>query len=250
MTALYTQFQSQLNVSKTALPTWNPAASDQPPKSLVALADDLQKAANAATAKEKAVQDELAKERDQFKTAIADLQAKLKTAQDNLKKANTDVVAEQRTRAGGSDQKDAEIKKLSEELAQVKLDIRNVETDKDRQITKMKTDVDTSHRVRKQFAEKYGPLLERLDQVRQARPELRDVQELHDLLIKALEGQQSIVNDSPKGPIVEIKPGQVYVNLGSADNVQPGLTFSVLPAGSTGRGAAGKTRKGAIEVVT
>ncbi|HEX4591492.1 MAG TPA: hypothetical protein VH120_16265, partial [Gemmataceae bacterium] len=249
ITPLYTQLQTQLNLNPATLPPWNPGTIDQPPKTLVALADDLQKQSGNADTKEKAATEALRTAQGEFKTALEDVNAKLKTSQDNLKKANDALLAEQQTRAGGSDQKDAEIKKLSEEVAQLKLDIDNLRTDKDRQINDMKTKVEKSRDVRKQFSEKWGPLLERLDQVRQARPELKDVQELHDLLLKALEGQQSIVNDSAKGKIVESRPGQVYINLGSADNVHEGLTFSVLPAGSTGQGAAGRPRKGAVEVV-
>jgi hypothetical protein len=248
--AIYTQFQSQLNLNSTALPLWTPAAGDQPPKTLLALADDLQKNAAAAAAKEKATQDELAKERESFKTEMTDLQAKFKTAQDNLAKANNDLLAEQKTRAGGSDQKDADIAKLSEERDKLKIDLQNTITDKNREIKKLREEAETSKKVRQQLAEKYGPLLEKLEQVRQARPELRDLGELQDLMTKALEGQQSLVNDTPKGKIVETKPGQVYIDLGSVDNVHAGLTFSVLPAGSTGRAAAATPRKGAVEVVS
>ena len=77
--------------STRTAPVWNPATGDQPPKTLLLLADDLQKNAAAAVAKDKAAQDELAKERETFKTDLADALAKLKTAQDNLAKANETV---------------------------------------------------------------------------------------------------------------------------------------------------------------
>jgi hypothetical protein len=250
VTPLFTQVQTALGLPATVIPAWNPAVAEQPPKSLVDLANDLQKQTADARSKEAAAQETLKTAQGEFKTALDDLQSKYKNAQDALAKANQDVVQEKNTRAGGSDQKDAEIKKLSEELAQAKLELQNTATDKDRQIEKLKKEVETSKDVRRQFAEKWGPLLERIDQVRQSRPEVRELGELHDLLLKVLEGQQSIVNDSPKGQIVETKPGQVYINLGSADNVQPGLTFSILPAGSTGQGGAGRPRKGAVEVVS
>jgi hypothetical protein len=244
----YTQAATKLNVKN--LPRWNPAATDQPPKTLIAVAEDLQKAANTAAGKEKATVDELAKERESYKAAVEDLQAKLKTAQDNLAKANQAVVAEQNTRAGGSDKKDEDIKKLSEQVQQLNLDIQNSTVEKDREIKKLREQVATSTAVRRTLAEKYGPILERLDQVRQTHPEFRDLADLQDLLKKALEGQSSLVNDTPKGSIVKAGTGQVYINLGSADNVRPGLMFSILPAGSTGRGGAAAARKGAIEVVS
>ncbi len=246
--ALYGQLQTRLNVRD--LPRWSVTATDAPPKSLVALADDLQKSAAAAASREKAAQDDLAKERESFKAAVEDLQAKLKTAQENLAKANKAVVDEQNSRAAGSDKKDEEIKKLSEQVAQVTLDLQNQGVEKDREIKKLREQLDTAHKVRQNLSEKYGPLLEKINQVRLARPELRDLGELHDLLERALEGSQSVVNDQPKGAIVDTRNGQVYINLGSADNVKPGLTFSVLPAGSTGRAAAATPRKGAVEVAT
>ena len=247
---IYTQFQSQLNMNNAALPAWNPATSDQPPKTLLVLAEDLQKNAGASTAKEKAVQDEMSKDRETFNADKAELQARLKTSQDNFTKANKDLVEAQKTRASGSDQKDADIDKLSKERDQLKIDIQNLRNDKDHEIVTLKAEAETRKKVRQQLAEKYGPILEKLEQVRQARPELRDLSELQDLLNKALEGTQSLVNDTPKGRIVETKPGQVFINLGSADNVHTGLTFSVLPSGSTGRAAAAAPRKGAVEVIS
>jgi len=111
--------------------------------------------------------------------------------------------------------------------------------------------VETSRKVRQQYAEKIGPLLEKLDQVRLSRPEVRELGELHDLMVRVLQGAESVVNDTPKGAIVRVGQDRerVYINLGSADNVKPGLSFSVLPAGSTGRAGAAAARKGAVEVI-
>jgi hypothetical protein len=245
---IYTQAATKLNMRD--LPRWNPAATDQPTKTIVNVAEDLQKATATAAGKEKAAADELAKERDSYKAAVEDLQAKLKTAQDNLAKANQAVVSEQTAKFAGSNDKDEKIKQLSEQVQQLTLDLKDEQVRKDREIKKLQEQVSTAASVRRALSEKYGPILERLDQVRNARPELRDLSDLHDLLSNALMGEQSIVNDTPKGSIVKAGSGQVYINLGSADNVHTGLTFSVLPAGSTGRGAAGKPRKGAVEVVS
>lgn len=56
--------------------------------------------------------------------------------------------------------------------------------------------------------------------------------------------------DEPKGKIVDINPDQVFahINLGSADNVRPQLTFSVFGIGADGK--AEKQRKAALEVVS
>jgi hypothetical protein len=249
VTAFYTALQTQLNLNNTALPVWDPAAGDQPPKTLVAVAEDLQRQTAAALAAEKTAKDNLETARSEAKAAYDELQAKYKSTADNLAKKEAEVLTVRGEKFAGSESKDNKIDEQGKEVARLQLDLKNKETDLTRQIDKLKAEVESAKNVRKQFAEKWGPLLERLDQVRQARPELRDVQELHDLLLQALEGQQSLVNDSPKGKIVEIKPGQVYIDLGSAENIHPGVTFSVLPIGSTGRGAAAKPRKGAIEVV-
>jgi hypothetical protein len=245
----YTQAQTKLKLDAKDITRWSPAATDQPPKTLIGLAVDQQATAGTSGSKEKAAIEELGKERESYKTAVEDLQAKLKTAQDNLAKANKAVVDEQNTRAGGSAKKDEDINSLSEQVKDLSLKIKNLEVEKDREINKLRAQVDTTQKVRLQLSEKYGPLLEKLDQVRQARPELRDLAEVHDLLTRALEGTQSLVNDTPKGEIIKSANGQVFINLGTADNVRPGLSFSVLPAGSTGRGAAAATRKAAIEVV-
>jgi len=248
--AVYGQFQTSLNLKD--LPRWNPAAGDQPPKSLLNLADDLQKAANSSAAKEKQAMDELAKERESFKSAVEDLNAKLKTSQESLAKANKDVVEVRNQTAVGSDKKDEDIKRLSEQVQKLTLDLQNMEVEKDRTIKKLQGEVETSRRVRQEYAVKIGPLLEKLDQVRQSRPEVREIGELHDLLVRVLEGASSVVNDTPKGAIVRVGQDRdrVYINLGSADNVKPGLSFSVLPAGSTGRAGAATPRKGAVEVVS
>jgi hypothetical protein len=57
--------------------------------------------------------------------------------------------------------------------------------------------------------------------------------------------------DRPKGQIIYINRAQreVDINLGSADNVKPQLTFSVLSPDAVGKGAASKERKAAVEVV-
>jgi hypothetical protein len=250
VTAVFSTVAGQLGSDPKDLPVWNPSTSDQPPKSLLAFADELKKQTAAAETARKAAVDGRNADAETAKQTIQGLESSLKNAEEAKAKANKDLLAEQQTRAGGSDQKDADIKRLSEELAQAKLEKQNVETERNRQVTKLQKELETSRKVRTTLAEKYGPLLEKLDQVRQARPELRELQELLDVLRGALEGQSSIVNDVAKGEVVSVKNGQVYISLGTADNVHPGLTFSVLPNDATGRGAAIKDRKGAIEIVS
>jgi hypothetical protein len=88
--------------------------------------------------------------------------------------------------------------------------------------------------------------------LRADRPELREVAELHELLVKQFEKSSMQINDAPKGKVVRVDRERdlVYVDLGSADSVLPQVSFSVMPSGSTGKAAAARQRKGAIEVVT
>ena len=55
--------------------------------------------------------------------------------------------------------------------------------------------------------------------------------------------------DRPKGKVDRKEESYVYIDLGSAHNLRPGVTFSVLPKDAVGRGAANMQRKGAIEVI-
>jgi hypothetical protein len=249
LAAFYKEFLAQLTLDNAAFPEWKAGAADQPAKSLKQFVVEMQEdKGKAVAASGEADRAKKSADTDHARQ-VEELRANLKTANDNLAKRDAEVLAVRNDKYGESDQKSAEIKRLSEENKRLEQALNETMTDKDRQIAKLKTEMATSRKVRQQLAEKIGPLLEKLDQVQQARPELRDLAELRDLMVAALEGNQSIVNDTPKGMIVETRNGQVYINLGSADNVRPGLTFSVMPAGSTGKGAAGKTRKGAIEIV-
>jgi hypothetical protein len=56
--------------------------------------------------------------------------------------------------------------------------------------------------------------------------------------------------DKPKGRITRLDSAGTlaFINLGSADNVKPGLTFSI--AGAGGNGGANRQRKGSLEVTS
>jgi hypothetical protein len=234
-----------------SVPPWK-GDTEKPPKSYEGLAQDLRAAANNAAAKQKAAEETLAEEQKKFSEALQDLQGKLKTAQDNLKKANEAVVEAQNTRAGGADEASKKIKEQSEHVQQLTLDLQNTVVDKDREIRKLREKIDSMTKVRGELQSRIGPLMEKLEQAKSRHPDFRELAELYDLLANQLERQQGLAKDTPKGAITQVQRqnGAVYINLGSADYVRPGLTFSVLPAGSTGKVAAGRERKGAIEVVS
>jgi hypothetical protein len=75
-----------------------------------------------------------------------------------------------------------------------------------------------------------------------------------DLLIAKMRQQiqlpDAIQLDEAKGRILSAdhRNGRVRINLGATDLLKPGVTFSVYPQGTNGKAAAGRDRKGAIEV--
>jgi len=235
------------------LPRWDVATQgDQVPKTYDGLVTDLQGAVTAAAARLKAKEAELAEEQRKAAEQIADLQNRVKTAQDNLKKASDAVVAEQTKRGASFTDDQGKMNQLSEQVKQLTLDKQNLEVDLGRKIKELQTKLDEYQKSRADYSAKIGPILQKLDEVKTQRPELRDLAELQETLMRQFERVQSLANDTPKGQVVNMdrNSGQVYINLGSADYVRQGLTFSVLPAGSTGKAAAGRERKGAVEVVT
>jgi hypothetical protein len=78
---------------------------------------------------------------------------------------------------------------------------------------------------------------------------LRELKNQVDRLKGELNPSSAIDLDQPKGKIVQLdRRGETaYVNLGSADGVRQGLTFSVF--GASGAGKAQGERKGALEIV-
>jgi hypothetical protein len=80
------------------------------------------------------------------------------------------------------------------------------------------------------------------------------IKNLNDVITK-LQAQLKPVDlldfDQPKAKLlsVDMRNGTAIIDVGASDYVRPQLTFSVLPAGAAGRGAANRERKGAVEVV-
>lgn len=75
-----------------------------------------------------------------------------------------------------------------------------------------------------------------------------DQQKVNDKLRDQITPVDQIKLDQPRGKVTSVTSGFVYINLGSADSVKPGLTFSVFGVGTDGK-AEGE-RKGGIEVVS
>src|SRR5262249_35123939 len=177
-------------------------------QTLRAMATRLQAAADQATQAQKQAEDDqkaaTAKhetEQRALAAQVADLQAKLKKAGDDLNKAK--------------DERSEAFLALSEQL-------RTSQEAKEQTLKKADTDTtDLRREVRKRREE--------IAQLKAAKEKLEADRRSMDLL----------GFDQPKGRIERIDrtTGLVYINLGSADFVRQQLTFSVLPAEAVGKGA-------------
>jgi len=190
-------------------------------------------------------------EKELLTKRIQELDGKLQESQTALKKSHDDLVRLQNEKSDTSTSQSAKINSLSQQSAQVTNEKDNLNAEKSAEIKRLSIQIDSMNKVRENFKSRVGPILEKLGRIKLERPEIRELAELHELLLKQFESAISIANDTPKGSIVRMDRvnNLAYVNLGRADFIRPGVTFAVLPAGSTGRAAAARERKGAVEVV-
>lgn len=160
----------------------------------------------------------LDKQRQAYQEQLNERDAQLKVARDGQSKAEAEIVQLKTQRSlefqqlqEAKAQADALVEQMSKQLNEVRDDL-------ERKLIREKQEVKT--------------LLTELERERDNKPKLN----LLDY-------------DQPKGKIVRLDRGgdTAYLNLGSADNVRPGLTFSVFGSDSGGRPTG--TRKGAVEVV-
>lgn len=170
--------------------------------------------------------------------------------------------------------KDAQAKaeeKFKKDLDATKQELAEVTKERDKwkktsdDLTKENAELKTNYRQGKyaelyQRAEALSNDLEDLrkkmetskDDAKKAADKLAKDNDALKLQISKLNDQIKPVNvldyDKPKGKIVNVEGAGsvVYINLGSADNVKPQLTFSIRGAGSNGQ--ASQHRKGALEV--
>ncbi len=245
------QVQQEVGAATRDLGAWNVDASDKPPKTYAGLVEELRKTVSTADAQVKAKDKELQTAKQEFEDKLKDTESRLKAAQDKLAQTNAALVAEQNRKVAGSDEQSKKIDELSKQVTQLKLELQDQNVQMSRENRKLQATTETYQGARREFSSRVGPLMEKLDEARSKHPEIRELNDVYDLLARQFEPASSYVHDQPKGEIVRVGAnGLIYINLGSAEHVRPGLTFSVLPAGSTGRAAASKERKAAIEVVT
>jgi len=229
---------------------WDPT-SDAPPKTYLGLITDLRDAFKAQVARGQANSVASNEEKELLTKRIQELDGKLQESQTALKKSHDDLVRLQNEKSDTSTSQSAKINSLSQQSAQVTNEKDNLNAEKSAEIKRLSIQIDSMNKVRENFKSRVGPILEKLGRIKLERPEIRELAELHELLLKQFESAISIANDTPKGSIVRMDRvnNLAYVNLGRADFIRPGVTFAVLPAGSTGRAAAARERKGAVEVV-
>jgi hypothetical protein len=228
------------------------SAANRPPKNYSDLLAESQQAAVAAQREAKARENDLAEARKQFEADKQELAAKQKETEKKLTEANKNLVDARNEKHGGSDEASKKIKELTDQVAQLTLDKQNLDVEKSRDIAKRDAEIENRKKVRDALFTKVGPLMDKLAGVAEAHPEMRDVSELHEMLARVFEKQGSLTNDVPKGEVRSVDRNRdlVYVNLGSADYLQPQVSFSIMPAGSTGKAASARQRKAAIEIVT
>jgi hypothetical protein len=166
--------------------------------------------------------------------------------------------------------------KANTDLNEAKAQFDSMQTSLQNQLAKSKEDMRNAQLSHTQAQQKdhewYAAQIERIDQESKS---LKAEKEAHrtdlqnaEMDKKKLEGRiddlnkqlayknsliappNSLEADTPKGQILRVdrQARTVYINLGSADYVRTNLAFSVLPPSSTGKSAANRDRKGAIEI--
>ncbi|PWT81711.1 MAG: hypothetical protein C5B58_09455 [Acidobacteria bacterium] len=174
---------------------------------------------------------------------VARLQAELDKTQQALKKAKSDFDQELSTK---QQEADDFRKKYQEALAKNLKDRSDLEKafeDKLKEFGELNTKIGSVTKKSEASAEDWEKLKKR-----------------YDAQVKSLQAQISKLNekltpldltkfDQPKGKIIRIDPkGEVaWINVGSADNVRPSLTFSIFGVHATGK--SNDERKGSLEVV-
>ncbi len=249
--------QSQLTALTAKIPEvkWDitaPGAPDVPAKTCAARVADLTSQVAATKNQGDGKAADLEEKLKQLAGELADTQNKLKASADNYKKAQAEVESVRKQRAEHAEATSKKLTDVSSEKQKLDLEKQDLDVKLSAKVKEAEAKAESKEKRLADLRDRIGPLLERIDAVRQARPEVHELTELYELITRNLAPFSSVANDTPKGRITRIdrKSNVVYVNLGSADYLRPGVTFSVLPTGTTGKTAASRDRKGAIEIVS
>ncbi len=181
---------------------------------------------------------------ERLNNEINNLRTQLARADYNLKKAKSDYDRETATLKASLEDLD---KKYNEALAQNLKDRQNQEQNF---VKSLSTFGDQNKQIG-EIKKRYDDIVADKDrEMRKMSSQIKDLQLRVTKLQDKIKTPDLFKYDTPKGQIVRVDPGQqdAYINVGSADNIQPrqNLTFSVF---STSHGALATTeRKGAVQV--
>jgi hypothetical protein len=142
-----------------------------------------------------------------------------------------------------------EINKLRDILKEKENKIKDAKDDKSKEFADHKDAVEKWLKEREKMVEMAEAKEKDLNGViAKLTKQKKDLEDRYQRTIIKIAPIDMTVHSEPHGKILRIDRtgGEVYINLGSADNIKPQLTFSIFPADST---KAKGERKAAIEVV-
>jgi hypothetical protein len=173
----------------------------------------------------------LSDEIDQLKKDLATATKNWEAAKDAQKKADTAAAASQKelenARKDFQDSLDKQKKKADEDLAKYVAEI----ADREKQKLDLSKQIET---LRTEMAQREGEAGKLKSAMEKESKQLK-------MRVEKAEAKNATVNildyDHPKGTIYQVdQTGRMpYINLGSADNLKPGITFSVYAPGPGGR---------------
>jgi hypothetical protein len=190
----------------------------------------------------KSLKQQIAALRTELDALKTDLDSQRTTAQ----KTKNDLDDEVKKLQDQLKQKDAALAKANEEIAEAKREKPKQVSDVEGRYAKAQQDIETLKRngenLKKDLEDRDKSIQDLQAQVR-AEIDKRKAKEAATVKLSSLEFQE------PWGKILRLdRTGTMaYIDLGTADNVRPQLTFSVAGRGLDGK--AKRERKGAIEVV-
>jgi hypothetical protein len=169
--------------------------------------------------------DQAIKDRD---GALANLQAKITETEAELAKAKENVA---KSSKAAVDAQNTNATKYTDALAQIEA--------QNQKNAKLQLDSEANDAAKKR-------------KIAELQAQVAQLQQVRDKLVADKPQLDILEVEQPKGKIVRLDRNRntAFINLGSADRVRPQLTFSILPADAVGKGAAGRARKGALEVVS
>lgn len=146
--------------------------------------------------------------------------------------------------------KEAELAKLKEEFVKAQKAIAGAKDDKSEQFLQATKELEARATKIEELTKETEKIKEELEKkIEKLTKDKKDLEVKYQTIQVKIAPIDLLAHDSPKGKILSLdRTGAVaYINLGSADNVRPQLTFSVFGVSASGK--ADKARKAALEVV-